>query len=290
MAGQFQKLFRMTSLRRQVKPFMMGQSAQQNSLQTGSIAIMSIPPGARIFIDDNDTRVNSSAIVADIDSTTSHTLKLVLDGYQYYIDDALIVSDGSIDIYPPILMVPISPPTGTGNLNVTSIPDGVEFRVTTMSTTPETEIIDVAPTTISDIPAGLYKYEAAISGPPDYSDTMGTFEIVAGQTTDLNISLTLYDPALTPVLIESIPPGADIYIDGSLLSAKTSFLGNFNEDTHTYELRKLGYQTKTGSFTPVLDIPNIVSETLQHESGIGTNILIAGVATIGIMMMSSKSK
>ena len=289
MTGKFQKLFQMTSLRRQVKPFMMGQSAQQNSLQTGSIAIMSIPPGARIFIDDTDTGVNSSAIIADIDSTTSHTLKLVLDGYQDYIDNALIVPDGSIGIYPiPILMVPISPPTGTGNLNVTSIPDGVEFRITTMSTTPETEIIDVAPTTISDIPAGLYKYEAAISGPPDYSDTMGTFEIVAGQTTDLSISLTLSDPALTPVLIESVPPGADIYIDGSLLSAKTSFLGNFNEDTHTYELRKPGYQTKTGSFTPVLDYPNIVSETLQHESGIGSIVLIAGVATIGAMIMSPK--
>jgi hypothetical protein len=266
------------------------QNNRQLSLQTGGAAIISIPPGAEIWIDDTDTGVKSSAIISDITSSpATHVLKLVLDGHEDYIDNAFTVPDGSIGSE-YILPIPTPISTQTGNLNITSILSNTEFGAVTTSTGIETNITGTAPDTFPNIPAGIYGYEAYVTGPPEQA-SMGSFEILPGQTTNLNISLASTDPTLAMVLIESIPSGADIYIDGHSIGAKTSFLRSFTAENHTYELRKSGYQTKTGTFTPVIDIPNIVSETLQVSSqqasgDSGSMILVAGVAVLGLMMMS----
>ncbi len=256
----------------------------QRSLQTGSAAIISIPPGAKIYIDDVDTGVKSSAIISDIDSSTTHTLKLTLDGYEDYIDDNFTVSEEYIDSY---YILPIQTPysTQTGNLKITSSLDNTEFGAMTMSTGVETPINGIAPTTFNDIPAGIYGYEAYSLGPPELA-SMGSFEILPGRTTNFNIPLGPADSSMAFTLIESVPSGANIYVDGSYMNAETSFLRGFTTENHTYEIRKLGYQTKTGSFTPVLDIPNIVSETLQPASDSGSAALLA-VAAVVVFMMSS---
>ncbi len=260
-------------------------SLQNLSLQTGSAAIISIPPGAKIFIDDIDTGIKSSAIISDIDSLSTHTLKLTLDGYEDYIDDTFEVSDGSIDAY-YALLIPTPYSTQTGNLNITGSLSNTEFGAVTMSTGIETSIDGITPTTFSDIPAGIYAYEASSAGPPE-SVSMGIFEVLPGRTTNFNISLGPIDPSMAFTLIESIPIGADIYVDGYPLGAKTSFFRGFTTENHTYELRKPGYQTKTGSFLPVIDIPNIVSETLQPTSDSGSVILIAGAAVLGMIITSN---
>jgi hypothetical protein len=264
------------------------QNNKQLSLQTGSAVIISIPPGAEIFIDDIDTGIKSSAIISGITSSpTTHVLKLVLDGYEDYIDNTFTVPDGAISSY-YILPIPTHLSTQTGNLNITSAIGNTEFGANTTSTGVDTPINGTAPATFSNIPAGIYGYEAHVAGPPEYA-SLGTFEILPGQTTNFDISLGPVDPTMAFVMIESIPMGADIYIDGAPIDAKTSFLRNYTIASHTYELRMPGYQTKTGSFTPVLDMPNIVSETLQKTSGdSGSLILVAGVAALGFVMYQSK--
>jgi hypothetical protein len=282
------KLFQRIKFRTPTSTY--AQNNKQLSLQTGGSAIISIPPGAEIFIDDNDTGIKSSAIISDITSSpATHVLKLVLDGHEDYIDNAFTVPDGSIDSE-YILPIPSPLSTQTGSLNITSILSNTEFGAVTTSTGVETNIYGTAPDTFPNIPAGTYGYEAYVTGPPEYA-SMGSFEILPGQTTNLNISLASTDPTLAMVLIESIPSGADIYIDGHSIGAKTSFLRSFTVENHTYELRKFGYQNKTGSFIPVINYPNIVSETLepssQQASGdSGSMILVAGVAVLGLMMMS----
>jgi hypothetical protein len=269
------------------------QGNKQLSLQTGSSAVISIPPGAEIWIDGTDTGVKSSAIISDITSSPiEHILRLVLDGHEDYIDNTFTVPDGSIDSE-YILPIPIPLSTQTGNLNITSILSNTEFGAVTTSTGVETNIYGTAPHTFSGISAGTYGYEAYVTGPPEYA-SMGSFEILPGLTTNLNISLGPTDPTVAMTLIESIPSGADIYIDGHSVNAKTSFLRGFTAESHTYELRKSGYQTKTGSFTPVIDIPNIVSEILQPAtqqagSDSGPIIMAAGVVALGLMM-TSKTK
>lgn len=246
---------------------------------SGNIAIFAIPPGGRIYYDGNDTGMNASAIIADVVPNVSHSVRITLPGYQDYDPGPIIVSHGEmIPVY--VIMTPITPPTGVGNLNVTSIPDGVEFCL-------YTEECDMAPVTLYDIPAGINAYEAGLE---EYNGAMGSFVIKDGETTDLNIPLQPYTSDMGVVAIESIPMGADIYIDGSPINTKTSFMTLMSSGLHTYELRLPGYQNKSGSFTVVTgyDMPAIVSETLQPVSEIGMAVMLIGGAAVGMMLMARK--
>ena len=249
----------------------------------GKIVAISIPPGARIYYDGNDIGMNSSAIISDVTPNVDHEVRLTLSGYSDYIESAINISPGNTgSIF--AMMVPTTPPTGVGNLSVTSIPDGVEFGLYTGE-------IDIAPVTLYDIPAGINAYEAGLTG---YNGAMGSVIIKAGETINLNIPLQLSTPDMGIVAIESIPMGSDIYIDELPLNTKTSFMTFMAPGSHTYKLRLSGYQDKSGSFTVVTgyDVPAIVSEVLQPVSGAGTAMLfgIVGIAALGMMMTSKPSR
>lgn len=245
----------------------------------GKIIVVSIPPGGRIYLDENDTGINSSAIIADIIPNTPHNVRITLSNYLDYESGSIIVSpDGTEFIF--VVMTPIIPPTGVGNLNVTSIPDGVEFWL-------YTEESGITPITLYDIPAGINAYEAYIEG---YNGAMGSVTIKSGMTTDLNIPLQPYTENMGVVIIESIPIGADIIIDDLSINTKTSFMTLMSPGPHTYELRLPGYQSKSGSFTVVTgyDTPAIISETLQPISGTGMATILLGSAAIGMMLVTRK--
>ncbi len=282
MIKQFPRLFERMKLRRHSRTHI--QENKKQSLQMSSAAIISIPPGAKIFVDDIDRGVTSSAIISDIDSSTTHTLKLVLDGHEDYIDNFFTVTDGYVETY-YIFPIPISHSTQIGNLSITSSFVNTEFMAMTTSTGIETFIDGIAPTTFNDIPSGIYGYETYSAGPPE-SSSMGSFEILSGRTTYLDLSLGPIDPGMAGTLIESIPPGADIYVDGSSINAKTAFFRGFTPENHTYELRMPEYQTKTGSFTPVLNMPTIISDVLQPISDSGSVIMVAGAVVLGLTVIS----
>lgn len=255
-------------------------------IPTNSVAIISIPPGANVHIDGADIGVTSSAIIPDIDTSEQHTLELFLDGYENYIDNTFTVPSDHVGME-MVLLTPISHSSQTGNLNVTSNFIDTEFNAVTMSTGTEQSIGGTIPTTFNTISSGIYGYSAYKSTLPK-SASMGSFEILPDKTTDLDVSLGPIDPGMALTVIESIPSGADIYIDGDLIGAKTSFMRNFTAEEHTYELRKPGYKTKKGSQILVACTPNIISEHLQPAEDAGSALMIAGTLTLGVMMMSSK--
>lgn len=277
------KLPKFSSIRFHIrKPALIGQPSKQSvtTLQTGNLAVISIPPGARIYIDNIPTDTYSSSIVANI-STGVHSIKLSLPGYIDYIDDTTI-SDGETGMFLAI-MEPVTPPTGTGTLDVTSAPTGVEFGLYRGLIGTET-----APVSISDIPAGINAYEA--DNVVDYGMSLGSFVIEDGKTTNLHIPLFPEATEMGFVAIETIPIGAQIFIDGVDIGARTSYMTIIESGIHTYELRLPGYQTVKGEFTVVTSIngfgmPTIISVTLNKESSIGAIVLI-GTAAIGMMLLS----
>jgi hypothetical protein len=253
----------------------------------GNIVILSIPPGPRIYLDDIDTGVNASAMISDIIPDIEHIVTLKLSGYTDYTSEPINIGSGETWLISTV-MSPIVPPVGTGSLNVTSTPSGAEFFI--FSETAEIAN-DITPTStpITNIPAGIYAYDAGIS----YNGTsgaMGSVIIKAGETTDLNIPLPDYSPDNGIIAIESIPVGADIYIDGEPINTKTSYATMMAPGPHTYELRLPGYITASGEFTVVTgyDIPTIVSVQLQPE-GAGESsgiVLVVGAAVLGMMALS----
>lgn len=276
------KLPKFSSIRYRIrKPVLIGQPSKQSisTLQTGNLVVISIPPGARIYIDDIPTDIYSSSIVADI-STGPHSIKLSLPGYTDYIDDTTI-SDGETGMFLAI-MEPVTPPTGTGTLDVTSTPTGVEFGLYKGLTGSE-----MAPVIIYDMPAGINAYEA--DNVIDYGMALGSFVIEDGKTTNLHIPLFPETTEMGFVAIETIPMGAQIFIDGVDIGAHTSYMTIIESGTHTYELRLPGYQIAKGEFIVVTSIngfgaPAIVSVTLEKES-IGA-IMLIGAAAVGMMLLS----
>ena len=221
----------------------------------GKIIVMSIPPGARIYYDDVDIGINSSAIISNVTPNVPHNVRLVLPDYQEYIEQNITIIPGEVRIL-YIILTPITPPVEFGNLNVTSTPvDGVEFGLYTGE-------MDVTPVTLYDIPAGINAYESGLTG---YNGVMGSVIIRAGETTNLNIPLQLSDPNMGIVLIESIPMEANIYIDGLPIGAHTSFATLMSPGLHTYELRLFGYKSVIGEFTVVTGYndPAIISVILE---------------------------
>lgn len=242
----------------------------------GKIIAVSIPPGARIWYDGTDTGITTSAIISNVTPGVDHTIEFKLSGYAVYTDTINIASgetDGEF-----IVLEPSTFPTETGDLHVTSTPNGVSFGLYTGGT-------GTAETTLTGIPALVNAYEAGLTG---YSSALGSVIIKPGVITDLNIVLQPEIVNSGLAIFETIPMGADIYIDGLLTGAKTSYATFLAPGSHTYELRLEGYPTITGDFVVVTgtDNPAIVSAVLRSESsGI---IMLAGVAVLGMMVLSPK--
>jgi hypothetical protein len=249
-------------------------STRLMTMQSGNIAIISIPPGGKIYIDDVDTGIRASALISDL-SLGDHDIKIILSGYNDFID-TVTIEDGSTSSF-FVIMTPIVPPIGTGTLNVTSTPLGVEFGIYAGGTDSY-----VSPVSIPDIPAGINAYEGGLT---NYTPILGSFVINSGKITNLHLPSVLSTPDMGLVLIESIPIGAEIFIDDVDIGAYTSFLTMMTPGYHTYELRLSGYTPAKGDFTVVTgyDTPAIVSVQLKSE-GTGV-ILLAGAAILGMMMI-----
>ncbi len=261
-------------------------STIDTNISPGKIIVLAIPPGARIYLDDIDTGVNASAIISDV-SINTHTIELKLPGYNDFTETFTMTEPEETRLISTI-MTPIVPPIGVGSLNVTSTPSNAEFYIYS-----ETEEIanGITPTLepITNIPTGIYGYEAGIAE-NGTSVAMGSVTIKAGETTNLHIPIPPYSPDNGIVAIESIPVGADIYIDGEPIDTKTSYMTLMSPGLHTYELRKPGYQSKSGDLTVVTgyDMPTIISETLLPVSDIGAVVMLAGAVAVGMMLVPKK--
>ena len=245
----------------------------------GKIIVFSIPPGARIWYDGNPTGINSSAIISEVTPGVDHTITLKLSGYEDYTPSSPVnVTPGGTGAVFAMLQ-PSTPPSDTGDLHVTSVPDGISFELYSGES-------GTTETTLTGVPALIEPY---MSSEPGYSQVIGSVTVQPNTITDLNIVLQPEVAGAGLTIFESIPMGADIYLDGILTGAKTSYATLITSGPHTYELRLPGYTTAAGNFTVVTgtDNPAIVSVQLQQE-GAGA-IMIAGVAVLGMMMLS-KSK
>jgi len=100
----------------------------------------------------------------------------------------------------------------------------------------------VTPYTFSRLSAGRHSVVVSKSG---YGDVQRILEIEGGRTSTLSANLTMPSGA---VVIESVPGGAQIYIDGR--PAGTSPVEQVvGVGQHTYEVRLSGMSSRDGTFT-----------------------------------------
>lgn len=250
----------------------------------GSLTISSSPPGARIYIDDTDSGYVTSITGATISNIPQgdHTYKLTLIGYKDATGPFNITAGGTTTV-PTVTLV-----QRVGTLKFFSTPVGATISIGGVSkgTTTATGL------NVSNLPIGPTDYTATLTGYDTYN---GTKTVIEDVTTDVTITLTLTTTGKGSLVIETTPPGAEIFIDGvdKQLVTPHTFTG-MDVGGHVYQLQKSGYYTVSGTFAITAEETTTITKTLQstgvvEAGGIGMLFGIVGLAALG-MMITAKPK
>ncbi len=214
---------------------------------TGSISFSSIPSGTDIYLDSVLQSAKTPTTITGV-STGSHTYILRLLGYNDAAGTVTVTAGQTATV-----SVTLTHVVTTGSISFVSTPSGADIYLDSTLQTAKT------PTTITGVLVGSHSYMLRLSG---YNDATGTVTVTAGQTSNISVTLT---PVVTTgsISFASTPSGADIYLDGTLQTAKTpATITNVSAGSHTYTIRLTGYNDATGTVTVVAGQTASVSVTL----------------------------
>ena len=142
----------------------------------GSLNVSSTPSGATIYIDNVlQPGITTPATITGL-SAGSHTYKLTLTGYADYTGSFSITAGTTTNL--PVIFL--------GSLNVSSTPSGARIFVDEVDKGLNT------PNIVTGLSSGSHAYRLALTG---YSDAVGMFSIIAGQTTTISPT-----PILSPLV------------------------------------------------------------------------------------------
>jgi hypothetical protein len=148
----------------------------------GSIEVLSDPPGAVIYLDDNFQGTTHTGNPFDITGVApgTHIVRLELADYQP-VSKTVTVPDGGISPVVVIMTKNIPPPAPdiTGQVYISSSPAGADVYL-------DNAYKGITPLPLSDVPAGSHAVLLQMSG---YTDWKGTTLVTAGQSVTLSGSM-----------------------------------------------------------------------------------------------------
>jgi len=194
--------------------------------EQGFYAITSTPWGADTYLDGQFYGETPLTIPVPPTPQTTHTIKVMHPGYMTFTQT--YPSPGSGQTVPlTISLVPSGP---TGGISVTSNPPGGVATVD--GGNPQ-----VTPTTFDGLLAGYHIVTVTYPGYPVFSANV---LVSGGTTTPVQANL---GPQVAPgfVSTDSVPPGADVYIDGLYRGQTPMVVGGIVPGQHIADLRLAGY-------------------------------------------------
>ena len=121
----------------------------------------------------------------------------------------------------------------------------------------------ISPVTIDNLPTGNHGYKVSKEG---YNDATGTVNVQQGVIAELSISLTLV--AKGSIFFNSVPVGAEIYLDGTVQGDKTpSTIIDVPTGTHNYIIKLGGFKDYEGAVLVEANITTTVDATLTPIEG-----------------------
>lgn len=141
---------------------------------TGSLNIMSTPGGAAIYIDAAVQEPLTPATITNI-TPGSHTVKLTKEGYEDFSTTVTITAGTTSYLSATLKVLP-----GIGALEISSTPSGARVFIDDK----DQEL--VTPATVTNLPSGSHAYKLVLAG---YKDATGTFNIEAGKTATVAVTL-----------------------------------------------------------------------------------------------------
>jgi PKD repeat protein len=172
--------------------------------KNGSIAITSVPSGASVILDGQNTGI-TPVIITDV-LPGNHALSLSYPGYSFY-NQTISVGSEQTAAFNAVLVVAPKPDTSTGSLSVTTDPPGAQVSI-------DGDVKGVSPATIPGLSAGTHTLLIKLE---DYQDLQMTVNITPGKTQDYTTGLKkVFRPSLVEMglamLVILIVIGAGIHL------------------------------------------------------------------------------
>jgi PKD repeat protein len=201
---------------------------------TGSIHVTSVPPDARIFIDDADTGKQTNSTVSGI-TPGLHTVKVTLSGYHDAQKTVTVIADQTVNA--DFILEQL-----TGSIHVTSVPDGANISLDGASTGLATN------TTIDNILPGPHTVKVTKD---DYKPAELPITVIADQTVNADFIL---EQLTGSIQVTSVPPDARIFIDNVDTRQQTNTtIDNVLPGLHTVKVTKDDYKPAELPITVVAD-------------------------------------
>ncbi len=222
--------------------------------EQGFYSITSVPSGADVYFDAQF--YGETPLTIPVPSTpATHTIMVMHPGYMTFTQTYPSPGSGQT-ISITLELVPAGP---NGGLSVTSTPSG--GIVTIDGGDPR-----VTPATYSGLLAGYHTVSVSSPGYPIYASSV---LVSAGTITPVHADL---GPQVAPgfVSADSVPGGADVYIDGLYRGQTSMMAGGLVPGQHTVDLRLAGFLDWNGTVKVDSGQITIVSATLVPTETFGS--------------------
>lgn len=121
----------------------------------------------------------------------------------------------------------------------------------------------ITPVTVDNLPVGEHSYKVSREG---YSDVTGTVNVQQGVTAEINVTLT--PAAKGSIFFNSVPAGAEVFLDGTDQEVRTpSTITDVPIGTHNYVLKLDGFKDYEGSVLVEANATSTVDVTLTPSEG-----------------------
>lgn len=125
----------------------------------------------------------------------------------------------------------------TGSISFSTAPEGARIILDGSDTGA------ITPAVIGKVPIGVHAYALRLE---NYKEYTGTVEVFENQVSYVSAVL---EPLTGDLNINSLPPGADIYIDGAFQNVRTpALIRGIIVGRHEYRLKRHGIPEATGMF------------------------------------------
>lgn len=214
----------------------------------GSIKITSTPSAALVYLDN----VNKGVTPLTLDNVVagSHAILLRKTGYNDYRTNINVISGQTATL--AATLTPVGQKTGT--LNIKSDPSGASISIDAVNK-------GTTPATVANLVAGMHTLVLKKAGYKDYTTMIS---IMAGRTTNVSFAMTKLPPTTGSIVVNSIPSGATILLDGASKGTTNRTLEDIAPGTHAIVVKKECYVSNMTNVTVVAG--KTVTYTAQMSS------------------------
>jgi len=223
----------------------------QPKILLGSAYVTSDPPGAKLFVDGENTGQVTPDLLGRLSVGKSYTIRAEKNGYNPEEKTINVASTDRMEVKLALAEL-------MGVLNVITEPAGaailLQGRLTGLTT----------PATLENLP--LREDLRITLSKPDFEDFEQVVNLTSRKPQKISTRLTPIAPLKGKLVITSTPSGAAVILDGKDTGRTTpATIANLDPQKYTLALRMTGYEEWKNDFDVTVEEPTPVDATLNKK-------------------------